>query len=593
MSSIYRKLVVYFLALNLFAIGSVGIYSYYKEKEALLSRTFDQLISVRQEKKNRIVAFFRQRMKDMENIALMPDVLNVFSTNTGDKSKSEGTAALTSFIYLKGYLKNAGCYKRLIIMSDTADALWANLEKTNGKFVPLSPEEKQDLQKFRKTLGNSRKAALKEIYFSGKDARPALVVGRNIFDKIGHRKGMLVLVIKPESVNTIMFENSHNNGLGKTGEVYLVGSDGLMRSNSRFLKNSVFKTRVETAGERSALKGTTGEMQFPDYRNIPVLSAYTPLTFSGVHWAVLAEIDAKEAMVPIYSIRDNIIYLSLLIALISAAVITFLSRKFSDPIKKLKEGTTRISSGSYGRTIAVEANDEIGELTRSFNEMSVRLKVQANNLEKEKKLRLRSVLDAQEEERQRLSRELHDGLGPLLLSGKMKLESALNAEDETLRKTTKEVLGLFSNTVQEIRNISNNMRPSGLKEFGLSVALQDFCQQIMDNYPVKIHCLLDLQQEHYKKTVEIYLFRIAQEAANNVLKHAGASEIHLSLEEIDNHLFFTLLDNGCGFDQNNPDLHRGNGLLNMKERVDLLNGYFELTTAPGKGTRIDIDISLL
>jgi len=143
------------------------------------------------------------------------------------------------------------------------------------------------------------------------------------------------------------------------------------------------------------------------------------------------------------------------------------------------------------------------------------------------------------------------------------------------------------------RNISNNMRPSGLKEFGLSVALQDFCQQIMDNYPVKIHCLLDLQQEHYKKTVEIYLFRIAQEAANNVLKHAGASEIHLSLEEIDNHLFFTLLDNGCGFDQNNPDLHRGNGLLNMKERVDLLNGYFELTTAPGKGTRIDIDISLL
>jgi signal transduction histidine kinase len=592
MSSIYRKLVVYFLVLNLFAIGSVGIYSYYKEKEALLSRTFDQLISVRQEKKNRIITFFRQRIKDMENIALMPDILNVFSTASGNRNAT-GLPALDSFSSLAGYLKNAGCYQKLMILPDTEDGLWAGLKSENGKLMPLRTEEKQALQKFQKVLGNGRQAVLKEIHFSGKDTRPALVIGRNIFDNTGHRKGVLVLEIKPEAVNAIMFENSHNNGLGKTGEVYLVGSDGLMRSNSRFLKNSAFKTSVETPGELRALKGITGEMQFRDYRNIPVLSAYSPLMFSGIRWAVLAEIDAKEAMIPIYSIRDNIIYLSLLIALISAAIITFLSRKFSEPIKKLKDGTTQIASGKYGSTIAVEANDEIGELTRSFNEMSVRLKVQADRLEAEKKLRLRSVLDAQEEERQRLSRELHDGLGPLLLSGKMKLESAMNAENEALKKTTNEVLGLFSDTVQEIRNISNNMRPSGLKEFGLSVALQDFCQQIMENYPVNIHFLLDLKKDHYEKTVEIYLFRIAQEAVNNVLKHAEASEIHLTIEEIDNHLFFTLLDDGCGFDQKSLELHRGNGLLNMKERVNLLNGYFELTTAPGKGTRIDIDIPLL
>ena len=76
MNSIYRKLVVYFLLLNLFAIGSIGFYSYYKEKEALLSRTFDQLISLRIEKKNRITEFFTQRIRDMENVSNMPQLKN-------------------------------------------------------------------------------------------------------------------------------------------------------------------------------------------------------------------------------------------------------------------------------------------------------------------------------------------------------------------------------------------------------------------------------------------------------------------------------------------------------------------------------------
>jgi len=78
-----------------------------------------------------------------------------------------------------------------------------------------------------------------------------------------------------------------------------------------------------------------------------------------------------------------------------------------------------------------------------------------------------------------------------------------------------------------------------------------------------------------------------------VLKHASAKEIHLSIEEINGHLYFTFMDDGCGFDEKNQKFHRGNGLVNMKERVNLLNGYFELTTTPGKGTRIDIDIPVL
>ena len=584
MNSIYRKLVIYFLALNLLAIGSVGVYSYYKEKEALLSRTFDQLISVRQEKKNRILVFFRQCVNDMKNSMLLPGTREIFHAAVSDR---DNTSLMSPF--LTEYLNNAGCYRRLIIIKDSTIAYSEALGEDKK---PFSMDDRKTLHNLQDFLSGNHKIIMKEINLSGANTRPALMVCRNVFDKTGKRLGTLMLEIKQEAVNTIMFQKNPNIGLGKTGEVYLVGSDRLMRSNSRFLKNAIFKTNVKTRGVRRAFKGETGHAELSDYRNISVLSAYSPLDFSAIHWAILAEIDTKEAMIPIYSIRDNIIYLSLLIALVSAAIITFLSRKISEPIKKLKDETEKIASGEYGNTIAVEASDEIGTLTLSFNKMSVKLRTQANRLEEEKKLRLRSVLDTQEEERQRLSRELHDGLGPLLLTGKMKLESSLEAEKSVLKKTTLEVMNLFSKTVQEIRNISNNMMPAGLKEFGLSMALQNFCRQVMDNHPIKVYCHLELQKEHYEKTTEIYLFRIAQEAVNNVLKHAHAKEIHLTLEDIDNHLFFTLIDDGHGFDEKSPDLHHGNGLPNLKERVNLLNGYFELTTAPGKGTRIDIDIPL-
>ena len=586
MSSIYRKLVIYFLALNLLAIGAVGIYSYYKEKEALLSRTFDQLISVRQEKKNRILSFFKQRVNDMKNIARLPGVSEMLFYPT----HLEHSPALLT--YLKKYLNNAGCYNGLTIIPQQGKAYRFNLNREQRKPFFLKPAETLHLKNELQTFDTARAIFLTEVYFNKSKNYPVLLLGKNFFAPSGRKKGMLILAIRQAAVNNIMFVNNPNNGLGKTGEVYLVGSDGLMRSNSRFLKNSVFKTRVETLGARQALNGKSGEAQFPDYRNIPVLSAYSPLRFSDIRWAILAEIDTSEAMIPIYSIRDNIIYLSLLIALISAALITFLAKKISGPIKKMKEETAKIASGQYGNTMEVKTNDEIGELTRAFNEMSVKLKNQADRLEKQKKLQLHSVLDAQEKERQRFSRELHDGLGPLLLAGKMKLENAMDAEINILKKNISEVIDLFSKTVHEIRTISGNMMPAGLKEFGLAVALENFCRQMGGNNVVKIHCHIDLLKKHYDKITDIYLFRIAQEAVNNALKHARANEIHISLEEIDRHLYFTVIDDGCGFDFSDPEKHRGNGLVNIKERVNLLNGFFELKTAPGKGTRIDIDIPL-
>ena len=597
MKSIYRKLVVYFLLLNLIAIGSIGIYSYFKEKEALLSRTFDQLISLRIEKKNRVLSFFEQRIRDIDIISEIPQIQtalqnytfipNYSAANIDAKSTSD-----SSINYLKFILSNSDCYTTFMFFDQTHNPIILNIDDSVTKIDITSLVNIKSLQHDFKTGLFNKKAYLKELLLDTNNHRKSLLVCKNICDKEKKFSGTLVAEINPAAINKIMFENNPNNGLSNTGEVYLVGSDSLMRSNSRFYKNSIFKTKVNTVAVQHALMGKTGYSQLNDYRNIHVLSAYSPLKFSKINWAVVAEIDVAEAMIPIYSIRDNIIYLSILIALLSAAVITFLSQKFSEPIKRLQSETTKIAFGQYGDTVSVKTHDEIGQLTKSFNTMSIRIKEQTINLENEKKLRLRSVIDAQEKERQRLSRELHDGLGPLLLTGKMKLEETLDADNKNINATIREVMAMFSTTIQEIRNISGNMMPSGLKEFGLSIALQDFCRQITESHHIKIICLLDLKKQHYEKIIDTYMFRIVQEAINNILKHANATEINLNFEEIDSHLFLTIRDNGSGFDKNSSTFSYGNGIINMKERVNLLNGYFDLTTSVGKGTTINIDISL-
>ena len=127
-------------------------------------------------------------------------------------------------------------------------------------------------------------------------------------------QGAVLLEISGDAINNIMLESSPENGLGTTGESYLVGRDYLMRSTSRFISNSFLKTKVMTEGAINAFKNGEGSSVIRDYRNIPVLSSYRKINISELNWVILAEIDLAEAMIPIYSIRNNILFFMAIIA---------------------------------------------------------------------------------------------------------------------------------------------------------------------------------------------------------------------------------------------------------------------------------------
>jgi len=210
-----------------------------------------------------------------------------------------------------------------------------------------------------------------------------------------------------------------------------------------------------------------------------------------------------------------------------------------------------------------------------------------------------SRVNAQEEERRRLARELHDGLGQMLTAIKFNIEVLEDAKNLTGddRKKLADVRGLLEGAMKETREISHNLMPSVLEDFGLGPALQVLCEQIADASGLSVRFLTHGNVERLEERLETGLYRITQEALNNTIKHAGASEIEAQLIAGEESIRLTVADNGKGFDVDEvgrrSGLSAGLGLVSMRERAVSLGGSFHLESRPGSGTEILVELPLV
>jgi len=202
-----------------------------------------------------------------------------------------------------------------------------------------------------------------------------------------------------------------------------------------------------------------------------------------------------------------------------------------------------------------------------------------------------SLIDGQEMERQRLSRDLHDSLGQSLLTVKIKLEQAKNANVEKNQQIIHETQELLRDTIQEIRNISNDLMPPVLEAFGMEQGLKNLCKDTAKNTDISIKYISENIPDSLDKRVQIYVYRIAQEAINNITKHSAATEASLKISCNQNLISLIISDNGKGFDIEKNDTN-GNGIMNIKERVELLKGECKFYSSLGKGTQINIKIPI-
>lgn len=201
--------------------------------------------------------------------------------------------------------------------------------------------------------------------------------------------------------------------------------------------------------------------------------------------------------------------------------------------------------------------------------------------------RLKHLIEGQEMERARISRELHDGLGQILNSIRFTLDSCNTTEEQLELK--KNLTELTEKAIEDMRSIISNLMPLRLKDFDLRVCIQTLaeeCQRLGLNYELQIEPNVpDL--DYAKKTAT---YRIVQESFQNIIKHAKASLVTLQLYRKGRMLSLSIEDDGIGFspELNNP----GNGLRNIKDRVEVMKGHFLLESEPGNGTYLNIEIPI-
>jgi PAS domain S-box-containing protein len=228
-------------------------------------------------------------------------------------------------------------------------------------------------------------------------------------------------------------------------------------------------------------------------------------------------------------------------------------------------------------------------------EITERKKAEGALAQSEKQLRLLSaqLLTAQERERKRVAQELHDGIGQSLTAIKFKLENALNQPDKSMPnvESLKTIIPVIQDAVEEVRRISMDLRPSILDDLGILATITWFCRELQTIYSgIRIEKQIGLEENEVPKRLKIIIFRVLQEALNNVTKHSNADSVRLYLQKKGRGIELVIQDNGVGF---HPDAafsiedgRRGFGLASMRERTESLGGCFEIVTGSQNGTEI-------
>lgn len=206
----------------------------------------------------------------------------------------------------------------------------------------------------------------------------------------------------------------------------------------------------------------------------------------------------------------------------------------------------------------------------------------------------RRILDAQEAERARIARELHDSIGQLLSSARMRFQGSLRSMKllrRNLFASLEQTDTLIQRALEEVRRISHNLRPGELHDLGLAAALTSMCEELQERARITVSLSTPRVPYYLSDEVQLTIYRVVQEGLNNIEKYAHASHVDVALTVSDSVLQLTITDNGIGFDRS--PTHRSNGklgLVGIQERVALLEGVCEIASNPGRGSEIRVRI---
>jgi two-component system sensor histidine kinase UhpB len=255
-----------------------------------------------------------------------------------------------------------------------------------------------------------------------------------------------------------------------------------------------------------------------------------------------------------------------------------LVRRTLDPLKRLTEAMRRVDLlAPRARLTATGGGREVLELTRAFNEM-------LNRLEQERRESGRRAVGAQEHERRRLALELHDEVGQLLTGVVLGLDGLGTAVPDDARPRVTELQGMVRDGADQVREIARGLRPESLEELGLRSALIGLTTAVADRSGLQISRDIDVALPALAHETELVVYRVAQEALTNVVRHAGARRVEVAVGQHDGFLELRVTDDGAGLSANAD--RDGRGISGMRERAAYSGGMLVVAPAAERGTTV-------
>lgn len=289
--------------------------------------------------------------------------------------------------------------------------------------------------------------------------------------------------------------------------------------------------------------------------------------------------------------------ITLVMVAVGLSAAFFLTWILTRPILALVDATNAVAQGKLDYRVSRWADDEIGELSTAFNSMTASLQEAERERSEREQMRERyvsNIILAQENERQRIARELHDSTGQSLTSLLVGLQTLKLAETDDERSGRIDKLRrVVASTLDEVRALSWGLRPSVLDDLGLVSALEHYLDDYQTRYGIQVHHVISGLEERLLPDMETTIYRIIQEGLTNIARHAQASHVAVILTCRQQVLRIIVEDNGIGFvPQASLAQGRSLGLQGMHERAGLFNGKVAIESTPGRGTTLTIEIPL-
>ena len=325
-------------------------------------------------------------------------------------------------------------------------------------------------------------------------------------------------------------------------------------------------------------------------------------TEDGFVWDVAVPIFDGEAGIARVGISDqsvrttlanltNQLALTILVVLtVSLLAATLLTWILTRPILGLVDATRTVAKGDFTPQVPRWADDEIGDLADAFNQMTKEL-ARMDELRQERELLRRQLLEgiitAQEDERRRIARELHDSTSQSLTSMMVGLRSLEAICDKPeMHAHVAGLRDIASSTLEDVHTLALQLRPTVLDDLGLAAALDQSVLEWQNLNDIPVDLMVHLGDQRLPEEVETSLYRIVQESLTNVARHANADNVSVLIERRSDEVVAIIEDDGCGFEVEGDVGNKRLGLLGIRERAQLLGGRFVIESSEGKGTNL-------